>query len=342
VIESLVNTLLQWATRRSRLVTNAAALLAGVAIAALPHLQVDTDVLHLLPRNGPATPAFTRYLHEFGSLDRVYVRARQIERAGLDVQRAREDLATATTAAGFRASAFAPFDERLPRVLQPRQRLTCDGFQQNGLEDVLAPLVRATPGGYTAVAYAFPTTPAQAEAVKRAVTAVGGTLVLTGTPVVNRELETRFWPQFRLAAAVAGIAVMTLIVIGFRSVQAMLFAMLPTALGLVWALGVIGFAGVELDLFSVFGLLTFLGIGVDYGIHVVHRWRTLHDPVAVVVRLGPALLLAGGTTLAGFGTLCFSAYPPLRSLGIVLFTTVTGALVASLTALPVLLKGRRP
>jgi hypothetical protein len=191
VIESLVNTLLQWATRRSRLVTNAAALLAGVAIAALPHLQVDTDVLHLLPRNGPATPAFTRYLHEFGSLDRVYVRARQIERAGLDVQRAREDLATATTAAGFRASAFAPFDERLPRVLQPRQRLTCDGFQQNGLEDVLAPLVRATPGGYTAVAYAFPTTPAQADGVERAVRAVGGTLVLTGMPVVNRELETR-------------------------------------------------------------------------------------------------------------------------------------------------------
>jgi predicted exporter len=269
-------------------------------------------------------------------------RARRVARAGLDVQRAREDLASATAAAGFRAGAFAPFDERLPRVLQPRQRLTYDGFQQNGLQDVLAPLVRATPGGYTAVAYAFPTTPAQAEAVKRAVTAVGGTLVLTGTPVVNRELETRFWPQFRLAAAVAGIAVMTLIVIGFRSVQAMLFAMLPTALGLVWALGVIGFAGVELDLFSVFGLLTFLGIGVDYGIHVVHRWRTLHDPVAVVVRLGPALLLAGGTTLAGFGTLCFSAYPPLRSLGIVLFTTVTGALVASLTALPVLLKGRRP
>jgi len=98
----------------------------------------------------------------------------------------------------------------------------------------------------------------------------------------------------------------------------------------------------ELDLFSVFGLLTFLGIGVDYGIHVVHRWHTLRDPVAVVVRLGPALLLAGGTTLAGFGTLCFSAYPPLRSLGIVLFTTVAVALATSLTVLPVLLEGRRP
>jgi hypothetical protein len=39
-----------------------------------------------------------------------------------------------------------------------------------------------------------------------------------------------------------------------------------------------------------------------------------------------------------------TAMPPtaLRSLGIVLFTTVAGALVASLTALPVLLKGQHP
>jgi uncharacterized protein len=120
------------------------------------------------------------------------------------------------------------------------------------------------------------------------------------------------------------------------------FALLPTVMALIWALGLIGFAGVELDLFSVFGLLTFMGIGVDYGIHVVHRWRALGDPVAVVVRLGPAVLLAGGTTLAGFGTLCFSAYPPLRSLGIVLFTTVAAALAIALTVLPVLLQGRRP
>ena len=268
-------------------------------------------------------------------------RARRIEAAGLDVRRARGDLASATTSAGFREDAIAPFEERLARVLDARHRLTYNGLQEHGLEDLLAPLVRATPGGYTTVAYAFPATTAQADAVERAVRATGGVLVLTGTPVVNRELEERFWPQFRLAAGLGGVAVVALIAIGFRSVPATLFAMLPTALGLVWALGLIGFAGIELDLFSVFGLLTFLGIGVDYGIHVVHRWRTLGDPVAVVVRLGPALLLAGGTTLAGFGTLCFSAYPPLQSLGIVLFTTVAAALVASVTLLPVLLRGRR-
>ena len=133
-----------------------------------------------------------------------------------------------------------------------------------------------------------------------------------------------------------------LIGLSFRDVRATLVALVPTAAGLVWALGLIGYSGIELDLFSVFGILTFLGIGVDYGIHVVHRWRTCPDAAAVVARLGPALLLAGGTTLAGFGTLCFSEYPPLRSLGLVLVAMVAAALVASLTVVPALLDRRRP
>src|SRR5215218_451030 len=134
-------------------------------------------------------------------------RARRIDAAAFDLPRARADLARASQAAGFRAGVFAPFDERLARVLDARQRLTFEGYRKNGLDDVLAPFVRATPGGYSTVAYAFPTNPAETNAVMRAVTASGGALVLTGTPIVNRELEARFWPQFRLAAVIGAIAV---------------------------------------------------------------------------------------------------------------------------------------
>jgi hypothetical protein len=73
VIESLLRRLLPWATRRPRLVLASAAVLAAVAIALLPQVQVDTDVLPLLPRNGPVTQAFKSYLAQFGSLDRMYV-----------------------------------------------------------------------------------------------------------------------------------------------------------------------------------------------------------------------------------------------------------------------------
>jgi uncharacterized protein len=268
-------------------------------------------------------------------------RARRLDRARLDVDGIRRDLARATVDAGFRPDAFASFDARIARVLDPIHRLSFDAYRQHGLADVLAPLVRHVSGGYITVAYVFPATAAEADAVRRAQAASGGAVTLTGTPVVNRELEERFWPQFRRAIVVGALGVVAFLAMAFRSVRLTVVALLPTLAGLLWALGLIGFAGVELDLFSVFGLLTFLGIGVDYGIHVVHRWRALGDPVAAIVRLGPALLLAGGTTLAGFGTLALSAYPPLRSLGIVLVTTVASALVISLTVVPVLLKGTR-
>src|SRR5215211_682337 len=73
MLESLLSTVISRAARRPRLVLASAGILAIVGIAALPYLQIDTDVLRLLPRNGPATQAFKRYLTEFGSLDRVYV-----------------------------------------------------------------------------------------------------------------------------------------------------------------------------------------------------------------------------------------------------------------------------
>ena len=97
-------------------------------------------------------------------------------------------------------------------------------------------------------------------------------------------------------------------------------------------------AGIELDLFSVFAILMFLGIGVDYGIHLVHptlgtNGMSMSEALSLV---GPALLLAGATTVVGFGTLMWSAYGPLRSLGFVSVATISSALVASLLVLPAL------
>ena len=52
---------------------------------------------------------------------------------------------------------------------------------------------------------------------------------------------------------------------------------MPTAIGLLWAAGFSALTGFELDLFSVFAVITFVGIGVDYGVHLVHRYRERGD-----------------------------------------------------------------
>jgi predicted RND superfamily exporter protein len=126
---------------------------------------------------------------------------------------------------------------------------------------------------------------------------------------------------------------------GFRSMRYTILSMLPTALGLWWSVGALALMGVELDLFSVFALLMCIGIGVDYSIHVLHRHAV--DPSSPIteplVRVAPAILLAGATTLIGFGTLLMSSYGPLRTLGLVSTVTIVACLLTSLLVLPAVL-----
>jgi predicted RND superfamily exporter protein len=111
----------------------------------------------------------------------------------------------------------------------------------------------------------------------------------------------------------------------------------PTAIGLLWAAGVLGLAGFELDLFSVFATVTFVGIGVDYGVHLVHRYRERGDALNATAELAPVILVAGAITLLGYGTLIGSSYPPLQSIGVVSAVSVVTLVVASVVVLPALL-----
>ena len=101
--------------------------------------------------------------------------------------------------------------------------------------------------------------------------------------------------------------VVLLVVAAFRDWRLSLYALLPTAIGLIWAAGVLALAGVELDLFAVFAVVTFVGIGVDYGIHLVHRYQERGDAVRATAELAPVILVAAAITMLGYGTLVTSS-----------------------------------
>jgi predicted RND superfamily exporter protein len=110
--------------------------------------------------------------------------------------------------------------------------------------------------------------------------------------------------------------------------------LLPVVLGLVWSAGILAMLRVPLDLFSMFGVLAFIGIGVDYGIHLVHRYSRDEDVADALAHVAPVNLIAGGIAVLGCGTLVTSSYPPLRSLGMVSIVTLVTCLAASLLVLP--------
>jgi len=174
------------------------------------------------------------------------------------------------------------------------------------------------------------------------VTDVDQSQTLTGLPLVNEELARRFMPQFFKGLAIGSVLVIVLVAAAFRDWRLSLFALLPTAIGLVWTAGILAAAGIELDLFAMFAVVTFLGIGVDYGIHLVHRFKEHGNAERATAELAPVIFVAGAITVLGYGTLINSSYPPLRSIGIVSGVSVVALAAASVMVLPALLQlGRR-
>jgi uncharacterized protein len=260
-------------------------------------------------------------------------------RAGMPpMGRLRADLERAAAEAGFLPRAFDPFIERVSRIAAA-DLLTRDGFSAHRLDDVISRLVVRDGDKWTLATYAFPKTGEERTALRHVVEARGDGMVMTGMALVNDELSDRFLPEFLKGLGLGSAIVFALIVATFRDWRLVLLALTPTAVGLVWAAGILAFAHVELDLFAVFAVMTFVGIGVDYGIHLIHRYQALRDPVRVTAELAPVIIAAGAITLLGYGTLLSSSYPPLRSIGVVSVVSVVTLVLASVLVLPAMLGG---
>jgi hypothetical protein len=103
--------------------------------------------------------------------------------------------------------------------------------------------------------------------------------------------------------------------------------------------------GIELNFMNIFVTTMIIGIGVDYGLHVVHRYREARGAGSQelerrLVETGNAVVVAALSTVAGFGSLVFSHYPGLRSMGLVAILGAAFTALVAITVLPALLAWR--
>jgi predicted RND superfamily exporter protein len=302
-------------------------------------LSLDEQTAAACRRGLPSMPLqpASSLLPSSGTQD---ARAAVVHRAGLRVDVVAGGLARTSEAEGFRPGSFDPFLQRLPRLLAAGERITYEGYHAHGLGDLIDRFVARTPSGWVMASYAFPSDAAQAAALERVVASVNPSATLTGLPLVNRELADRFLPQFLRGLIIGTVVVILIVALAFRDWWLSLLALLPTAIGLVWSAGVLALIGAELDLFALFAVVTLVGIGVDYGIHLIERYREHGDAAEAIADLAPVILVAAAITILGYGTLVTSSYPPLRSIGLVSAVSVTALAAASVLVLPALL-GRR-
>ena len=158
---------------------------------------------------------------------------------------------------------------------------------------------------------------------------------VTGFPPVFRALVDIIGRDGRNAALLTLVIVFLLLWFDFRSARYALMAMIPLATGMLWMIGLMHLTGQQLTVMNVMGLPMILGIGIDDGVHIIHRW--IHEGSGKIKTVfsstGKAILLTSLTTMLAFGSLIFSIWRGFGQLGAALFVGVGACFLASVIIL---------
>ncbi|MBC8257227.1 MAG: MMPL family transporter [Candidatus Marinimicrobia bacterium] len=167
--------------------------------------------------------------------------------------------------------------------------------------------------------------------------ATGVSKKATGLPPIFVELMDIMSKDGKKATYLAIIAVFLVLLIDFRSLKYALVGMVPLIFGAIWMTGFMEISGLKFTMMNILAVPLIIGIGIDDGVHILHRWKMEKNLDIVYRSTGKAILLTSLTTMLGFGSLWFATYRGLGSMGIALFIGVGTCFLASLFIMPAIL-----
>mgnify|MGYP005849675267 CR=1 FL=1 len=185
----------------------------------------------------------------------------------------------------------------------------------------------------------------------------GARLELTGKVALGYEEMRSVITGARLTGGLALILVSALMLIGLRSLRLSLIALANLVLGLALTLGFTALAIGRVNLISVTFVVLYIGLGVNYAVHYLLRYRELASggdggaPAVIATGgfLARPLLLSALTTALGFFAFVPTAFAGVAQLGLIAGVAMLITLMLSYTALPAMLalfapplRSRRP
>jgi predicted exporter/lauroyl/myristoyl acyltransferase len=198
-------------------------------------------------------------------------------------------------------------------------------------------LAAREPQNFFAVGFLYPATNATAASfaqldsqLPRDGVWLSGWELLGGT--VLAAVKSNLW---KLLLPMAGLILLSLW-LAFRRFTEVFFSLGILLLSGFCLLAVMKLCGWQWNLLNLMALPLILGTGVDYSIFMQLTLRRCHGDLQLAHRsVGRALLLCGGTAIAGFGSLGLSSNAGMSSLGQVCAVGIGGNMLISVFLLPV-------
>lgn len=163
-----------------------------------------------------------------------------------------------------------------------------------------------------------------------------------GFGLILSEIAHRIINGQFLSLALAILVVGTLIMILFRSVTAGLISAVPLALSITVLFGLMGIFRIELNVATAMLSSIMIGVGVDYTIHFLWRYRQERKNGLIAQKAVKTTLITTGrgivfnafSVIVGFIALLISSFMPVRFFGFLVIVSIFSCLIGALILIP--------
>ena len=167
---------------------------------------------------------------------------------------------------------------------------------------------------------------------------------MTGDPVVSEELKNQIMPTMQTTSMFSLIGIFIVVCLLFLSLRYGIISLFAIGFGIIWVYGALGLSGMPMSSTMSGGVSMIMGIGIDFGIQVVNRFkqeRKKHKiEKAMKITLSNVFIPMLITTLAaliGFRAMSLGQLTLLADLGNMMSFGVLFCFIAAITVIPSIL-----
>jgi len=184
------------------------------------------------------------------------------------------------------------------------------------------------------------------EAAKEFIPTDKATVTLSGSIyTLFTTVSSLIWNLLRSFSIAFGV-ITILMILTFRSFKLGIIAMVPNLLPILCILGIMGFAGIPIDMANLLIASIALGVAVDDTIHFLHHWRVHYRRTSDVdasiqysfEHSGRAMMSTTMILTVGFFVYMASSMQHMQRFGMLIGLTVIFALVIDLIMAPAILR----
>src|SRR6266571_2904678 len=170
----------------------------------------------------------------------------------------------------------------------------------------------------------------------------GDEVFLSGVPVVDARGIRSMLRDMLVLSPIAALLCLGVFLFTFRTFWGAALPMAALVIGLIWTIGLMSLAGRPITLATLSLPTTLMAVGSSYIFHVLNQYRISMSSLRSKRRawldglsfIGPAVVVSGTATMAGFGALASSAVPTARDMGIFEAFGVCAMLVLTVAFIP--------